>query len=79
MPPSSQRRLSCTTFDASRNTDDGDVEATANTQPKEEAEGHKKSTKDEDDAKAPRKEQSVLQAKLTKLAIQIGYGGTFRS
>ena len=30
-----------------------------------------------DDEKRKGKEQSVLQAKLTKLAIQIGYGGKF--
>lgn len=29
-------------------------------------------------ANAARKEKSVLQAKLTKLAIQIGYGGKSR-
>ena len=31
-----------------------------------------------DDEKRKGKEQSVLQAKLTKLAIQIGYGGKFK-
>lgn len=36
---------------------------------------HRKS-KQEEDAANPRKEKSVLQAKLTKLAIQIGYGGS---
>lgn len=35
---------------------------------------HRKS-RQEEDAANPRKEKSVLQAKLTKLAIQIGYGG----
>ena len=30
---------------------------------------------DEESNKSKKKEQSVLQAKLTKLAIQIGYGG----
>lgn len=35
---------------------------------------HRKS-RQEDDATNPRKEKSVLQAKLTKLAIQIGYAG----
>lgn len=42
---------------------------TANDQPR-------KSTTGGDDASAPRKEKSVLQAKLTKLAIQIGYAGS---
>lgn len=37
--------------------------------------GPRKSTSGEDPS-APRKEKSVLQAKLTKLAIQIGYGGS---
>ena len=37
-------------------------------------EEHRKS-KQEEEASNPRKEKSVLQAKLTKLAIQIGYGG----
>jgi len=32
-----------------------------------------------DKEKADTKEKSVLQAKLTKLAIQIGYAGEFRS
>lgn len=36
---------------------------------------HRKSHQD-DEASNPRKEKSVLQAKLTKLAIQIGYGGS---
>lgn len=31
-----------------------------------------------DDESNPRKEKSVLQAKLTKLAIQIGYGGKMK-
>lgn len=35
---------------------------------------HRKSRQDEETSN-PRKEKSVLQAKLTKLAIQIGYGG----
>lgn len=39
------------------------------------ADGPRKSTSG-DDPSAPRKEKSVLQAKLTKLAIQIGYGGS---
>lgn len=39
------------------------------------AEGPRKSTSG-DEPSAPRKEKSVLQAKLTKLAIQIGYGGS---
>lgn len=30
-----------------------------------------------DAPKPSRKEKSVLQSKLTKLAIQIGYGGTY--
>jgi len=34
----------------------------------------RKSTQEEETTN-PRKEKSVLQAKLTKLAIQIGYGG----
>ena len=40
----------------------------------------KKKEEEEDeknDSKMKKKEQSVLQAKLTKLAIQIGYGGEF--
>ncbi|XP_075587322.1 plasma membrane calcium-transporting ATPase 3 isoform X2 [Dermatophagoides farinae] len=36
---------------------------------------HRKSRQD-DETSNPRKEKSVLQAKLTKLAIQIGYGGS---
>nr|XP_027200064.1 plasma membrane calcium-transporting ATPase 2-like [Dermatophagoides pteronyssinus] len=36
---------------------------------------HRKSRQDEETSN-PRKEKSVLQAKLTKLAIQIGYGGS---
>lgn len=36
----------------------------------------RKSTSGGEDASAPRKEKSVLQAKLTKLAIQIGYAGS---
>lgn len=37
--------------------------------------GKKEDGDDESDTKDKKKEQSVLQAKLTKLAIQIGYGG----
>ena len=33
---------------------------------------------EKNDSKLKKKEQSVLQAKLTKLAIQIGYGGKFK-
>lgn len=35
----------------------------------------RKSTAQEEEVVNPRKEKSVLQTKLTKLAIQIGYGG----
>lgn len=51
-------------------------EPDANTQGKAEqaADGHRKSTQEEDN---PHKEKSVLQAKLTKLAIQIGYAGVY--
>lgn len=38
-------------------------------------EGEQMQSKQEDESSNPRKEKSVLQAKLTKLAIQIGYGG----
>ncbi|XP_053203024.1 plasma membrane calcium-transporting ATPase 2-like isoform X4 [Panonychus citri] len=48
---------------------------TANTHGKEEAPVDSDKQKQEDDTN-PRKEKSVLQAKLTKLAIQIGYGGS---
>lgn len=57
-------------------TTDDDVEkreATANSHVDD---GPRKSTTNEE-ASAPRKEKSVLQAKLTKLAIQIGYGGVY--
>ena len=37
----------------------------------------RKSTAQEEEVVNPRKEKSVLQTKLTKLAIQIGYGGAF--
>ncbi|CAG2107691.1 unnamed protein product, partial [Medioppia subpectinata] len=36
----------------------------------------RKSTQADEETTNPRKEKSVLQAKLTKLAIQIGYGGS---
>ncbi|XP_015794524.1 plasma membrane calcium-transporting ATPase 2 isoform X3 [Tetranychus urticae] len=48
---------------------------TANTHGKEEAPVDSDKQKHEEDSN-PRKEKSVLQAKLTKLAIQIGYGGS---
>lgn len=38
-------------------------------------EQQRKSTAQEEEVVNPRKEKSVLQTKLTKLAIQIGYGG----
>lgn len=38
-------------------------------------EDKEKSEKEKDEKAYGRKEQSVLQAKLTRLAIQIGYGG----
>lgn len=37
---------------------------------------HRKSKQEDEEHTNPRKEKSVLQAKLTKLAIQIGYGGS---
>lgn len=40
------------------------------------AEEKKGDTEEEEEAKIKLKNQSVLQAKLTKLAIQIGYAGT---
>lgn len=49
---------------------------TANTHAAGTEEGGQRKSTQEDDAN-PRKEKSVLQAKLTKLAIQIGYGGTY--
>lgn len=51
---------------------------TANTHPAgaepDPSDQQRKSTQDEEPTNT-RKEKSVLQAKLTKLAIQIGYGG----
>jgi hypothetical protein len=51
---------------------------TANTHPAEvepvPSDQQRKSAQEEETTN-PRKEKSVLQAKLTKLAIQIGYGG----
>lgn len=41
-------------------------------------EQQRKSTAQEEEVVNPRKEKSVLQTKLTKLAIQIGYGGKFK-
>ncbi|XP_015794522.1 plasma membrane calcium-transporting ATPase 2 isoform X2 [Tetranychus urticae] len=66
-------------YDEESNQDAGNSHTmnaiTANTHGKEEAPVDSDKQKHEEDSN-PRKEKSVLQAKLTKLAIQIGYGGS---
>lgn len=45
-------------------------------QPLKSAEGGEADEKEKKKVSAPKKEKSVLQGKLTKLAVQIGYAGT---